>query len=353
MILFNHSIKDISKNLNNNLVQKMRVALVLNTRKDESEFEVEYDPPHTIELIRHGIEAAGHEYIFIEADEHALDNLRKIRPDLALNRAEGLRGESRESHIPAMLEMLEIPYIGANVLSTAVCLNKGWTKKILSYHDILTPQFHIVSSLEEVDRIKFEYPVILKPNEEGSSVGINEDNVVHNLAQLKAKLKDMLGEYIQSILIEQFIAGREFSVGALGKPDGTLEILPIVEVDFTNMPTEVGNVLGQRAKTILDDLSHYVCPAKIDNALRERLEKISLEVCRYLEVPDFARIDFRMDKKGRIFFLEINPLPGMDFDPEEQDISFFPLMAMKADYTYDDLIQRLIESASARYGLKT
>jgi len=330
----------------------MRVALILNTRKDESEFEVEYDPPHTIELIRHGIEAAGHEYVFIEADENVLSNLQKMRPDLVFNRSEGLRGESRESHIPAILEMLEIPYVGANVLTTAVCLNKGWTKKVLSYHGILTPKFYIVSNVEEVDRIKFDYPMILKPNEEGSSVGINEDNVVHNLPQLKAKLKSMLGEYIQEILIEQFIAGREFSVGTLGKPDGSLEVLPIVEVDFTNMPPEVGNVLGQRAKTILDDLSHYVCPANIDSKLKARLETLSLEVCKYLEVPDFARIDFRMDKKGRIFFLEINPLPGMDFDPEGQDISFFPLMAMKGGYTYDELIRRLLESAMARYGLK-
>lgn len=331
----------------------MLVALVLNTRKDESEFEVEYDPPHTINLIKHGIEAAGHEYVFIEADVNVLDNLRKIRPDLVLNRAEGLQGESRESHVPAILEMLGIPYIGANVLTTAVCLNKGWTKKVLSYHGILTPQFHIVSSLEEVDSIMFEYPVILKPNEEGSSVGINEDNVVHNITQLKAKLKDMLGDYIQSILIEQFIEGREFSVGTLGKPDGTLEVLPAVEIDFSSMPPEVGGVLGQRAKTILDDLSHYICPAITDKRTKEQLEAISLDVCKYLEVPDFARIDYRMDKKGRIYFLEINPLPGMDFDPEEQDISFFPFMAMKADYSYDELVRRLIESAMGRYGIRT
>ncbi|MCJ7817870.1 MAG: ATP-grasp domain-containing protein [Candidatus Thorarchaeota archaeon] len=331
----------------------MLVALVLNTRKDESEFEVEYDPPHTIELIKHGIEAAGHEYVFIEADETVLDNLQKIRPDLVFNRSEGLQGESRESHVPAILEMLGIPYVGANVLSTAVCLNKGWTKKVLSYHGILTPQFHIVSSLEEVDTLKFEYPVILKPNEEGSSVGINEDNVVHNLTQLKAKLKDMLGEYVQSILIEQFIEGREFSVGTLGNSDGTLEVLPAVEIDFSSMPPEVGGVLGQRAKTILDDLSHYICPAITDNKTKKQLETISLDVCKYLEVPDFARIDFRMDKKGRIYFLEINPLPGMDFDPDEQDISFFPFMAMKADYSYDELVRRLIESAKGRYGLAT
>ena len=194
--------------------------------------------------------------------------------------------------------------------------------------------------------------MILKPNEEGSSVGINEDNVVHNITQLKAKLKEMLSEYVQSILIEQFVDGREFSVGILGTPEGPPEVLPIVEVDFTNMPPEVGGVLGQRAKTILDDLSHYVCPAKIDAKLKARIHEITLDVCKYLEVPDFGRIDFRMDKKGRIFFLEINPLPGMDFDLEEQDISFFPYMAMQAGYSYDELIRRLLESAMRRYGLK-
>jgi D-alanine-D-alanine ligase len=330
----------------------MRVALIVNTRKDESEFEVEYDPPHTIEMIKHGIEAAGHQYLFIEGNEGVLDNLKRERPDLVFNRSEGVRGESRESHIPAIMEMLGIPYVGANVLTTAVCLNKGWTKKVLSYHGILTPKFYIVSSLEEADSIKFEYPVILKPNEEGSSVGINEDNVVSNIDQLKAKLKEMLSEYVQSILIEQFIDGREFSVGILGTPKGPPEVLPIVEVDFSNMPPEVGGVLGQRAKTILDDLSHYVCPAKIDVKTKARIEKITLDVCKHLEVPDFGRIDFRMDKKGRIFFLEINPLPGMDFDLEEQDISFFPYMAMQGGYTYDELIRRLIESAAHRYGLQ-
>jgi len=330
----------------------MRVALIVNTRKDESEFEVEYDPPHTIEMIKHGIEAAGHEYLFIEGNEGVLENLKRERPDLVLNRSEGVRGESRESHVPAVLEMLGIPYVGANVLTTAVCLNKGWTKKVLSYHGILTPQFHIVSGLNETNSIVFKYPVILKPNEEGSSVGINEDNIVHNLKQLKSKLRNMLSEYVQSILIEQFIEGREFSVGILGTPKGPPEVLPIVEVDFSNMPPGVGGVLGQRAKTILDDLSHYVCPAKVDAKTKSRLKAITLDVCRYLEVPDFARIDYRMDEKGRIFFLEINPLPGMDFDLEDQDISFFPLMAMKAGYSYDELVRRLLESAMRRYGLK-
>lgn len=329
----------------------MRVALVLNTRKDESEFEVEYDPPHTVELIKHGIESAGHDYIFIEADENILETLKQVKPDLVFNRAEGVRGESRESHIPAILEMLGIPYVGANVLSSAVCLNKGWTKKFLAFHGIVTPQFHILSSTRPVNKLDFIFPVILKPNEEGSSVGINEDNVVSDKKQLVKKLGSMLKEYQQPILVEQFIQGREFSVGVLDCLGPKPQVLALLEIDFSKFPSEVAGVYGQKAKTIYEGLDHYICPAKVRSDLKKKIGQVSIEICRLLEVPDFARIDYRMDENEELYFLEINPLPGMDFDPDNLDISFYPYMAEKSGYTYDQLIQKLIEAAARRYGL--
>ncbi|MFX0211317.1 MAG: ATP-grasp domain-containing protein, partial [Candidatus Hodarchaeota archaeon] len=302
----------------------MKIALVLNTRVDNSEFQVEYDPPHTIELVKHGIQSAGHDYVFIEADENFVTHLKDQKPDLVFNRAEGIGGESRESHVPAMLEMLRIPYVGSNVLTTALCLNKGWTKKILKFHDILTPNFAIVNNVNELTGSTFRYPVILKPNEEGSSVGINEDNIVNNIKGLKNRLSQMLKEYEQGILIEEFIQGREFSAGVLGTKEGTLEVLSIIEIDFSQFPKEVGTVFGQRAKTLYDNLDHYICPAKIPGTLKKKLETISLHVCNVLGIKDFARIDFRMNDAGEIFFLEINPLPGIDFDLEENDFSFYP-----------------------------
>ncbi|MFW9976225.1 MAG: ATP-grasp domain-containing protein [Candidatus Thorarchaeota archaeon] len=329
----------------------MKVALVLNTRKEETEFEVEYDPPHTIEMIKHGIETAGHDYVFIEADENILDTLKRVKPDLVFNRSEGIRGESRESHIPAVLEMLAIPYVGANVLSTAVCLNKGWTKKFLAFHNILTPQFHIVSNVKQVNKLDFKYPLILKPNEEGSSVGINEDNVVSDKKQFVKKLGSMLQEYKQPILTEQFIQGREFSVGILDCLGPKPEVLAILEIDFSKFPADVGGVYGQRAKTIYEELDHYICPAKIPTDLKRKIEKTSIEICRLLEVPDFARIDYRMDSEQQLYFLEINPLPGMDFDLDNKDISFYPYMAMKSGYSYDQLIEKIIISAARRYEL--
>ncbi|MFW9882510.1 MAG: hypothetical protein ACFFG0_56330, partial [Candidatus Thorarchaeota archaeon] len=183
----------------------MKIAVVLNTRKENSEFEIEYDPPHTIQLIKHGIEQTGNDYEFIEADENIYENLKKVKPDLVFNRSEGIRGESRESHIPAMLEMLKIPYVGSNVLTTAIGLNKTWAKKCLAYHKILTPRFFTISDIREISNLDVIFPVILKPNEEGSSMGINEDNVVFDTENLKIKLKNLLDTYQQSILVEQFI----------------------------------------------------------------------------------------------------------------------------------------------------
>ena len=165
------------------------------------------------------------------------------------------------------------------------------------------------------------------------------------------KLDSMLQEYKQNILIEQFIQGQEFSVGMLGRPGPEPEILPITEVDFSRLPPEVGGVFGQRAKTKYDEIENYSCPAKIPTELKERLEKATLAVCKHLDVVDFGRIDFRMDSSGDIYFLEINPLPGMDFDMANKDFSFFPYMASKAGYSYDELMRRLIESACYRYGL--
>lgn len=331
----------------------MKVAVILNTRRENNEFEVEYDPPHTIELVRHGVETAGHEYHFVEADETFVTQLQLLRPDLAFNRAEGLRGDSRESHVPAILEMLAIPYVGSNVLTTAVCLNKAWTKKILSYHRLPTPKFQVLTSVDEVDGTDFHFPVILKPNEEGSSIGINEDNVVKSKEELRTKITAMLAEYEQEILAEEFIQGREFSTGILGRSDGTLEFLPVVEVDFSQLPEEVGGVFGQRAKTTYDDLRHYICPANLTEEAYQKLKRLTLEICDVLEVRDFARVDFRMNDRGELYFLEINPLPGMDFDLDNNDFSFYPYMAIKGGYTYDQLILRLLESASSRYDLNS
>ena len=332
----------------------MRVAFCCNTRQEEDEFQVEYDPPDTIEKVKKGIEYAGHEYLFIEGDETAYESLRTLRPDMVLNRAEGIRGESRESQIPAFCEMLGIPYVGAGIMSTAICLEKPTTKMILEFKGVQTAPFQVFNAVDDPLDSGVGLPLILKPSHEGSSMGINWDNVVFDEAALRLKLGEMLEIYRQPILGERYIDGREFTTGLLGNYIGGEEprFLSVLEVDFSRFPEGLGNVLGQKAKTIFDTADHYVCPANIPESLRLRLEEASLRAFRALDIKDWVRLDWRMDGDGEIYFLEANPLPGIDAVEEEDEYSFYPMMALASDMTYDEMIKQLIEAAFRRYGIK-
>jgi D-alanine-D-alanine ligase len=329
------------------------VAFCCNTRHEEDEFQVEYDPPDTIEKVKKGIEYAGHEYLFIEGDETAYDSLRSLRPDMVLNRAEGVRGESRESQIPAFCEMLGIPYVGAGIMSTAICLDKPMTKMILEFNGVQTAPFQVFTSVDDPLEPGVGLPLILKPSHEGSSMGINWDNVVFDEVALRAKLGEMLETYRQPILGERYIDGREFTTGLLGNylPGEEPRFLSVLEIDFSLFPEGLGNVLGQKAKTIFDRSEHYVCPAKIPEPLRRRLEEASRRAFRALDIKDWVRFDWRMDADGGLYFLEANPLPGIDAVEEEDEYSFYPMMALASGMTYDEMIKQLIEAAFKRYGI--
>lgn len=330
------------------------MAFCCNTRHEEDEFQVEYDPPDTIERVKKGIEYAGHEYLFIEGDEDAYDSLRTLKPDMVLNRAEGIRGESRESQIPAFCEMLDIPFVGSGIMSTAICLDKPTTKMILEFNGVQTAPFQVFTAVDDPLEQGVGLPLILKPSREGSSMGINWDNVVFDEAALRVKLGEMLETYRQPILGERYIDGREFTTGLLGNyiPGEEPWFLSVLEVDFSRFPDGLGNVLGQKAKTIFDTSDHYVCPANIPESLRQRLEEASLKAFKALDIKDWVRFDWRMDGDGEIYFLEANPLPGIDAVEEEDEYSFYPMMALASDMTYDEMIKQLIEAAFRRYGIK-
>ncbi len=334
-------------------MKKLLVAFVCNTRLNKGEFHVEYEPEHTIELVKHAIEAAGWEYMQIEADESCFSSLQKNHPDIVFNRAEGIRGESRESHIPSFCEMLGVPYVGAGVMATAVCLDKPTTKKILEFHGVKTAPFMVFNTKDDKINPKLRWPLILKPSHEGSSIGINEDNVVKDEKALRKKLTEMFKDYSQSVLAEEFIDGREFSVGFYGNylQGETPKLLPVFEVDFSKFDPKLGRVLGQRAKTIYDTSANYICPANLSEKLKKEIEETTLKVAKILESKDWGRCDYRYNDDGELYFLEINPLPGIDFDTVKDDFSFYPYMWMKGGYSFDEMIRLIISAALKRYGL--
>jgi D-alanine-D-alanine ligase len=230
-------------------------------------------------------------------------------------------------------------------------LDKPTTKKILEWHGIRTAPFTVLFNQDDVLNSELRYPIILKPSHEGSSMGINIDNVVHDEIQLRNKLREMLNAYNQGILAEQFIDGREFSVGIVGNflGDEKPKVLPIFEMDFSKIDPELGTVLGQKVKTIYDTSSNYICPAKIPENLKNEIEETSIKIVKILNCYDWGRLDFRYNSRGKLYFLEINPLPGIDCDQSIDDFSFYPYMWLKGGWTFDDMIKEVIDAALKRY----
>lgn len=327
----------------------------LNTKKEKIAFDdtyAEWDTWETINAVKLALEE-NHTVTLIEADEDAFEKLRKTRPDIVFNIAEGFYGASREAQIPAILEMLNIPYTGSDPLTLAICLDKARTKEILSYYKIPTAKFFVVENLDEFEgSFDLEFPLIVKPLHEGSSKGIFNSSVVENKRELFFEIERILVSYNEPALIEEFLPGREFTVAILGNGKDA-KVLPIIEVNFDSLPSGAKPIYSFEAKWVWDTpekpLDIFKCPAEIDDKLKEAIEKVALSTFKVLRCRDWCRIDIRLDKNGIPNVLEVNPLPGILPNPE--DNSCFPKAARAAGLTYNQMINEVLNAALKRYGM--
>jgi D-alanine-D-alanine ligase len=315
-----------------------------------SDLFAECDSEDTITAVKRAL-CERYEVIPIESDENSFLKLRKAQPDLVFNISERVYGPSRESHIPAMCEVLELPYTGSDPLTLGICLHKARTKEILTYHGIPNPGFQVVESLIDIpDDLSF--PVIVKPLFEGSSKGIGDNSVVANKADLLSRVHDIAIRYNQAAIVEQFIRGREFTVGILGNHP-KWEVLPVVEIDHSRLPEGANHIYSYEAKWVWDQASDplhiFQCPAEITNDLAYGIVELAKRTCRILGIRDWCRIDLRLDEFGIPNILEVNPLPGILPLPEEN--SCLPKAAREAGYTYSGLIHRVVDEALMRYGI--
>lgn len=311
----------------------------------------EWDTQETIDAV-HAALAERHRVTLIEANEEAFQRFREIRPELVFNMAEGFRGASREAQIPAMLEMLGIPYTGSDPVTLGICLDKSRTKQILSFHSIPTPPFSVVASLADLAGMRTFGPALVKPLHEGSSKGIFDASVVRTPQELHTEVEKILLEYDQPALVEKFLPGREFTVALLGN-GSTVKVLPIVEIMFDSLPPDVNPIYSYEVKWIWDRAEHpldvHECPARIDKILRGKIESICLRAFHALGCRDWCRIDVRLDEQGEPQILELNPLPGIL--PNPVDHSCFPQAARVAGMNYRELLHAVLDAASERYGL--
>jgi D-alanine-D-alanine ligase len=327
-----------------------------NDRRDEEEepppdLLAECDSDETIAAVERVLQER-YQVSRIEADDKAFARLKRLKPHLVFNISERVFGPSRESHIPTVCEMLEIPYTGSDPLTLGICLDKSRAKEILSFHRIPNPGFWIVESADAIPAA-VKLPAIIKPLYEGSSKGIKNNSVVRTPAELYERVDEITGTYRQPVIVERFIQGREFTVGVLGSyPD--IEILPIVEIDLSRLPRGATPIYSYEAKWIWDTpdnpLEIFHCPADLTPELKLRIEQLVTRTCAVLRIRDWCRIDVRLDDTGAPNILEVNPLPGILPNPE--DNSCMPKAARTAGYSYSALIHRVVDEACRRYGIK-
>lgn len=352
----------------------MQIALTFNLRKEaegtqeqpaaEPPSEPPSDPPsglddiyaewddiHTIRAVQDAL-SLRHDVTLVEADHDAFDKLRRLKPQLVFNIAEGLLGNSREGQIPAMLDMLGIPYTGSDPVTLGICLDKRRTKEILSHYGVPTPRFAVALSPDDVPS-DLRFPLIVKPILEGSSKGVTDNAFVRDAAALKRQLSWVVKTYRQPALVEEFLAGREFTVALLGNGK-SLKVLPIVEINFATLPAGVNPIYSYEAKWIWDTeekpLDIFTCPAKIDAELAGRIEETCRRAFTLLGCRDWSRIDVRLDEKGIPNIIELNPLPGILPRPEQN--SCFPKAARAAGISYNEMILSVADAAIQRLALE-
>jgi len=313
-------------------------------RDDEPpDLHCELDSEKTVGAICAALVDGGHTPILIEADGDAPARLSATRPDLVFNIAEGLRGESRESFIPSVCDSLGIPYTGSGVLPLAVSLDKAMAKRVFAFEGVATPPFKVIRPGDDIDARGLRYPLFVKPLREGSSMGISPQSMVETPVQLREQVSLIHQGYRQPALVEEFLDGREFTVGILGNEEP--EFLPIMEINFSAVPSD-HSVYSRHFKAEWSSWDYYLCPAPVSELERRIMEETALSAFRALGCRDFGRVDIRYDRDGRPHVLEINPIPGLS-----PGFSDYPRMAEVGGYTFPALVNAIVRVTAARCGL--
>ncbi len=324
---------------------------------DPLDANAEFDHPSTVQVICDALTTLGHQVVRIGNVDQLLKVLDHLSVDLVFNIAEGVHGRNREAQVPILLELKGIPFVGSDGLTLALTLDKWMTKRVLLGEGIPTPRFFQIAHPKEslpkeltpstslrMDPSDlpagFHFPLIVKPRYEGSSKGISDRSVVHSVEELKAQAAWVIQTYRQPALVEEFIRGTEFTVAIVG--NDSPEVFPVVQIQIDGQ-VDLGELFYTFSR--IADGADYICPAKIDSRLEERLNALALATYRAVDCLDFGRVDFRVDRSGSPYVLEINPLPSLS----TEDV--FMTVANRIGVPYDAMIGRIVEAATRRLGV--
>jgi D-alanine-D-alanine ligase len=307
------------------------------------DFQEEFDSPATIEAIASVLRGLGHEVLLLGDGRRMLERVLNDPPEFVFNFAEGQGvGRSREARVPAVLEMLGIPYTGSDPLTLAVTLDKDCAKRLVKSAGGLTPAGYLVYSENELADLAAQhelgYPAIVKPAWEGSSKGIRSKCLVRGPEELPDAVAAVRRDHRQPVLVEEFVRGDEVTVGLVGNDPprmvGIMRVVPTQPNDHFIYSLEVKRDYLRQVR--------YECPAPLPNSVLERISQAALLAWRALGCRDVSRIDFRL-RDGIPYFLEVNPLPGLN--PESSDLV---ILALQAGWSYPQLIEAILQAALER-----
>jgi D-alanine-D-alanine ligase len=325
----------------------MRVALVYDLRDDyralglSEEDVAEFDSVETVDQLAGALEALGCEAIRVGRGQALAGRLvAGERYDLVFSVAEGVKGRSREAQVPALCELFDQPYLFSDPLTLAAALDKAVAKRLVRDAGVPTAAFAVAerSASELLDWVDF--PAFVKPLAEGTGKGCEAASLVHNPAALHGAATRVIERYRQPALVERFLPGREFTVGIVGNGEDA-RVLGVCEILLK--PQAEANVYSLRNKELCEDLVTYA-PAQDGEARLAGMR--ALEAYRALQCRDAARIDFRSDEKAEPYFLEANPLAGLN--PWHSDL---PILAAQNGVEFVALIGMILDAGLARYGL--
>ena len=337
----------------------LTIGFTYNVRKPTKKYDLaalrkysEWDSETTVESIVSALEETGNKVIRIPADGTLFGKLSALRDklDIVFNIVEGmsselLEGSMREAIVPTFLEYLQIPYTGSGPLGMAECLDKARTKEIANWHGIRTAKFQLVTRMPFRLREDMSFPLVVKPVAEGSSIGLTQKSKVDDRASLDPLVKELIETYGQPALIEEFIGGKEYTVGIVGRC-----VMPVMTIDLHKMPNHPclrdQDVKDAEPEFLWtrngDDSRAALALAPFDGMYRE-VVKMAVATHQALRCRDYDRLDIR-EKDGKPYLLELNPLPGMH--PTDGDL---PTVASAAGLDHMTLVNMVLLEAVLRY----
>lgn len=328
----------------------LRIAFTHNLQTSRVEGQAEYDTLETVDAIADCLGNLGHDVSLVDVGGSVatlVERLTALAPDLIFNTAEGTRGRCREAFYPALFEQLGLPFTGSDAHVCTITLDKSLTKQVVTAHGVRVPRSILVDRLVDLVGHGLRFPVILKPNFEGSSVGISAASIVETEIHLKERTLALLSRYPAGVLAEEYVHGIDVVVPFLeGVSPHTGGVLEPSSYSYRREEDRAYNIYDfERKMSGFCDLV-VETPARISAQQRAEAIQTSRTVVEALRVRDLARIDYRLGLDGRLYFLEINALPSL-----EAGASIYAAASLAGYATTESVIAAVIERACHRYGI--